>query len=373
MRITILQGPFMPVPPIYGGAVEKLWFALGKEFVKAGHNVIHISKKDKSLPLNEVIEGVSHIRINSFNAPKNPILSKTFDFIYSTRAHKILPNADILITNTFFLPFFCIEQSKGSVLASVERIPKGQLKFYKNSVHFRANSSYVKKAILAEVPSAISRTVLVPNPLPDLQDLKIFSKDKERIILYVGRIHPEKGIITLLKAFEEISEFWNHGFRLRIVGPSSFAHGGGGELYERGLQKRFAGLKQIEWVGPVFDDKNLAREYLKASIFVYPSIAEKGETFGLAPLESMAYGCVPIVSDLECFKDFITNRKNGLVFNHRQNAAHNLSLSLKHLMELNTNKLQIFQMEALKVRDSHSTAKIANQFLDYFQKRLDSV
>jgi glycogen synthase len=87
----------------------------------------------------------------------------------------------------------------------------------------------------------------------------------------------------------------------------------------------------------------------------------------------MAYGCVPIVSDLECFKDFITNRKNGLVFNHRQNAAHNLSLSLKHLMELNTNKLQIFHMEALKVRDSHSTAKIANRFLDYFQKKLDSV
>ena len=139
------------------------------------------------------------------------------------------------------------------------------------------------------------------------------------------------------------------------------------------MQKRFAGLKQIEWVGPVFDDKILAQEYLKASIFVYPSIAVKGETFGLAPLESMAYGCVPIVSDLECFKDFITNKKNGLIFNHRQNSVHNLVCSLKHLMELNKNDFEMFQMEALKVRNSHSTAKIANQFLDYFQKRLDSV
>jgi hypothetical protein len=42
-------------------------------------------------------------------------------------------------------------------------------------------------------------------------------------------------------------------------------------------------------------------------------------------------------------------------------------------MELNSNDLQIFQMEALKVRNSHSTAKIANQFLDYFEKILDSV
>jgi hypothetical protein len=37
MRITIVQGAFLPVPPVLGGAVEKIWFALGKEFASRGH------------------------------------------------------------------------------------------------------------------------------------------------------------------------------------------------------------------------------------------------------------------------------------------------------------------------------------------------
>src|SRR5690606_4522102 len=54
-----------------------------------------------------------------------------------------------------------------------------------------------------------------------------------------------------------------------------------------------------------------------ASIFVYPSLAEKGETFGLAALEAMAAGCAPIVSNLACFQDFITHGESGLIFDHR--------------------------------------------------------
>jgi glycosyltransferase involved in cell wall biosynthesis len=46
-------------------------------------------------------------------------------------------------------------------------------------------------------------------------------------------------------------------------------------------------------------------------MFVYPCLAEQGETFGLAPLEAVACGAVPIVSDLSCFGDFITPGVNG--------------------------------------------------------------
>ena len=52
-------------------------------------------------------------------------------------------------------------------------------------------------------------------------------------------------------------------------------------------------------------------------IFEYPSLADTGEAFGLAPLEAMASGCAVIVSDLRCFDDFIENGKNGLKFDHR--------------------------------------------------------
>ena len=40
MKITIVLGAFFPVPPIKGGAVEKIWFALGQEFARRGHDVV---------------------------------------------------------------------------------------------------------------------------------------------------------------------------------------------------------------------------------------------------------------------------------------------------------------------------------------------
>ena len=37
MKINILQGAFLPVPPIRGGALESAWQLLAEEFVKFGH------------------------------------------------------------------------------------------------------------------------------------------------------------------------------------------------------------------------------------------------------------------------------------------------------------------------------------------------
>ena len=33
MKITIVLGAFLPVPPVMGGAIEKSWFTLAQEFV----------------------------------------------------------------------------------------------------------------------------------------------------------------------------------------------------------------------------------------------------------------------------------------------------------------------------------------------------
>jgi len=45
IRIAIIQGAFLPSPPLLGGAVEKVWHALGREFAVNGHDVVHISRQ----------------------------------------------------------------------------------------------------------------------------------------------------------------------------------------------------------------------------------------------------------------------------------------------------------------------------------------
>ncbi len=74
-------------------------------------------------------------------------------------------------------------------------------------------------------------------------------------------------------------------------------------------------------MGPIFDEGKLIAEYQAASVFVYPSLAEKGEALGLAPLEAMAAGCATIVSGLRCFDDFVENGVSGLKFDHRSRGA----------------------------------------------------
>jgi glycosyltransferase involved in cell wall biosynthesis len=106
---------------------------------------------------------------------------------------------------------------------------------------------------------------------------------------------------------------------------------------------------------------------VNAAVFVYPSLAEQGETFGLAPLEAMACGAVPIVSDLACFGDYITPGVNGLVFNHR--ASNAAGLLAKEMLALASNPAvrSALAEAALAVRKSHHPASIAAEFVRLFE------
>ena len=74
MKITILQGAFLPVPPLRGGAIEKAWQGLGEAFVQAGHEVTHVSRLWGDLPARETIRGVQHMRVRGARATQNSIL-----------------------------------------------------------------------------------------------------------------------------------------------------------------------------------------------------------------------------------------------------------------------------------------------------------
>src|SRR5258708_2717363 len=104
MKITIVLGAFLPVPAIMGGAVEKAWLMLAGEFAARGHAVTIISRAHPRLPGTEILDGVQHDRINGFDTPRSLVWLKCLDFVYSLRAKSALPEADVVVTNTFWLP-----------------------------------------------------------------------------------------------------------------------------------------------------------------------------------------------------------------------------------------------------------------------------
>lgn len=373
MHITILQGAFLPVPPLRGGAVEKLWFELGRQFSQNGHSVCHVSRSFAGLPAEEVIEGVRHLRIKGYDTPANSLQLKLLDLLYSWRALRVLPPADILITNTFWAPILAARRQPwlGRIVVDVARMPKGQMRFYRRAACLRANSTAVAQAIATEATRLKLLIHTIPNPLPFLPP-PLAAAEREPVILYCGRLHPEKGIALLIEAFSLACARGLSGWMLRLVGPADTAAGGGGLGWLENLLRRpnAAGLP-IEWLGPIYDEHELLQHYQRAALFAYPSLAERGETFGLAPLEAMACGAVPIVSDLACFRDFITSGVNGEVFNHRApDPAAQLAEAMLTLTSDSTRRSAMANA-ALAVRQSHHPATIAAEFLRCFEELME--
>jgi glycosyltransferase involved in cell wall biosynthesis len=193
---------------------------------------------------------------------------------------------------------------------------------------------------------------------------------REKYILYVGRIHPEKGLLLLMNAFSRLVSSGISGWKLLIVGPWEFKHGGGGRAYYEKL--RYASHGSVEFTGPVFDEHRLNEYYDKAAFFVYPSLAEKGEAFGLSPLEAMARGCPALVSSLDCFKDFIQADYDGWVFNHRgPDAKRNLESSMREIIS-NSAVREIVSRNALATANQFTIDRIASLYLEDFEKLLHS-
>lgn len=370
MKITIVLGAFFPVPPIMGGAIEKTWFALAQEFARRGHDVVQISRAIPQFPRTEIIDGVTHIRVGGFDSPASLLWLKALDLLYSSRVMRILPQADIIVTNTFWLPLLLRDSTRGAVYVHVARFPKGQMRFYQRAARLQTPSSSVARAIIDEVPSLAANVKVVPYPCPESSDRMEPPpvNTRPKTILYVGRVHPEKGVHLLIEAFGKLPPEIAAEWMLTIIGPTESRLGGGGESYRMQLQAAINRTKsRVVLRGSIFDSSALEAEFRRARIFVYPSLAEKGETFGLAPLEAMAQGCAVIVSRLGCFGDFITDGETGAVFDHRAASASDaLAAQLQKFMDDESLAERIAQAGYRKAKD-YSMTEIAGRFLADFE------
>lgn len=365
MRITIVQGAFLPVPPILGGAVEKVWFNLGQEFARRGHEVVHLSRAHPKLPRHEVIGGVRHERVSGFASPRGFARRTLLDFWYALRVRARLPRADIVVTNTFWLPALIRRRSRGAVYVHVARYPKGQLWLYRRAA-LQTVSEPIREAILAEDPSAASRVRVIPYPLASRYLLPEVGAG-ENTFLYTGRVHPEKGVHLLIEAFARGAS--THDWRLKIVGPWEIEYGGGGDDYLARLHALAAPVRdRIDFVGREFDEARLIGHYAAARVFVYPSLAEKGETFGLAALEAMAAGCCPVVSALGCFRDFIHPDGNGRIFDHRAaDPAGELAACLEALLR-DPVSIERLRRQAWSDARAFTMDAVATRFLEDFAR-----
>ena len=322
MRITLVMGFFLPVPALQGGSTEKIWLRLGEHMAAAGHQITVVSRTWPGLPDRECHGLLRHERCPGWNHTRSLWRNLWLDLRWGRRVRDRLPEGDVVVCNAVTLPIRLrrTRPSAGRVAVVLGRMPKGQVRAYGDVDLILATSEAVAARALRENPRVATKIVRFPNPIDwDLHQRASHQASGKALleIGYVGRIHPEKGLEQFLEAGCQLRSRTDlPDWRISLTGPVSVVQGGGGEAYRDWLLTRYGGPlgDRLQIHSPVFDPVELAKIYGGFEIFCYPSRAAKGEGLSIAPLEAMAAGAVPLVSQLACYRDVIVDGDNGLTF-----------------------------------------------------------
>ena len=148
--------------------------------------------------------------------------------------------------------------------------------------HATAEKEYEEiRAFGATAPVAI-----IPNGI-DLPEPVRRPDRAERVLLFLGRIHPIKGLPLLLEVWHGLDPAVRAGWRLQITGPDE-------EDHQAALQARIDrdAITGVTFCGPVFGvEKDAA--YAGADLYILPT---ETENFGMTVAEALASGIPAIVT-----------------------------------------------------------------------------
>jgi D-inositol-3-phosphate glycosyltransferase len=140
-------------------------------------------------------------------------------------------------------------------------------------------------------------------------------RNNDKIILFVGRIDPLKGLDKLIKALPYLRHI--QGLRLVVIG--------GGEHSQHEIERLrklacdFKIQEAVTFLG-LAKHEQLPYFYSAADVCVVPSYYE---SFGLVALESLACGTPVVATDVGNLKSIIRQGKTGYVL--KDNAPHRLA------------------------------------------------
>ena len=127
------------------------------------------------------------------------------------------------------------------------------------------------------------------------------SPARTRTVLFLSRLHPKKGIPSLLEAWRGLHAQFP-GWRLVIAGPDESGHGA---ALEARLREDGSG-GSVSFVGPVYGDAKL-RLLRGSDLFVLPSLSEN---FGVVVTEALACG-LPAITTIGTPWDELPARRCG--------------------------------------------------------------
>lgn len=342
------------------GGVETHCQALYSTLAEAAGNSIIVYRRKPYVSSDDTVEGIQFVdlpstRIKGFEAVLHSFLAIVHAvFIRPDIVHihnigpalfsPILKMFNIRVVLTYHSANY--EHSKwGSFARTLLRISE-KIAFscadriiYVNRFQMEKAPEYVRKKSVS-IPNGIASPMVTSNT----DYLEHIGVEAGKYVLSVGRITPEKGFDTLIKAFVLHAPV---GIKLVIAGSP-----GSEQAYMQSLIK-LSEDKLVVFPGYVSGEP-LAQLYSNAALYVLPS---NNEGFPMVLLESMSYGRDVLVSDIPATRLFPLDEEDYFPVGDDESLG-------KKLMERlsNTNRSRSYEL------DEYNWQQIAAQVMQIYRE-----
>ncbi len=229
--------------------------------------------------------------------------------------------------------------------------------------HIIAPTEKEKEELILRYGSSPEKISIVPcgvnlalfQPVDKTKAKQKLSLDGDKVILFVGRIEPLKGVDQLLRAMVYLKN--SHKTKLLIVGGDEQSQDEMERLCKLSRDLRIQ--NSVAFLGTV-DHEKLPVFYNAADVCVVPS---HYETFGLVALESIACGTPVVATDVGGAKSFIRQGETGYVVtnNNPRHLASKIRLLL-HKPGSNGKSASLFRESVTQFSWSNIALSVIEQF-----------
>jgi glycosyltransferase involved in cell wall biosynthesis len=344
------------------GGIESYMLELSTCLVRAGHNVKLYVGSDRN-----TVEFKNGIQIINIKVPSNKYINKLCIGYRSTKsALKNFPRADIFHYNANvagFFSFIPILKHKNVVFQGhgfewrrtkwspvvrffnklldsfVLKINHNILMCSQEQIEYVQNRFKNKNLMFA--PGGIHYPPYILNE-------DIYSCYKNKYILFLGRIVPEKRLDLLLQSFENIKDKIEQD--LVIVGP----------IEKKSIVQKYVGRARVHFLGSRKGDEKLSL-IKNAVVYVLPSDLEG---LSIALLETMSYGILCLVSNIEANKEALGD--SGVYF--EAGNVNDLSEKLYDICSHQNKYKKYCGLAEQRVKTYFEWNIISNKIIDYYNK-----
>ena len=332
MRILMLSWEF---PPNKVGGLSQHVFELSRSLVEAGYKVDILTCGGESLPEKEIMSGINVWRVTPYHGGKErdfidwvhrlnfALLERGVILCNNKGKYDLIHAHDWLVTYAarglkciFSTPLLATihatEFGRNNGLHTGNQRYISDLEWWLTYEAWKVIccSRHMKDELMHIFQLPADKIEIIPNGIrPEAYEAAgkkseiagISFSPSEKIIFYIGRLVPEKGVQVLLEAAPQI---------LQRFPATKFVVAGTGP-YEEHLKdlSRKLGLQGKVFFCGYINDRERNELYSRASVAVFPSIYEP---FGIVALEAMITKTPLVVSSVGGFDEIVEHEADGL-------------------------------------------------------------